>query len=189
MRNPDRDKVDVQDLGEMTSRSLCVNSVAALSFAFVLFQAEPLDESVPTATLRARRAQEILEDLRAELSIDPKVQIVIVPSDPFVFSVKRADMQKDSYQLSMELGFLLELNEDELHAALAHELGHVWIFTHFPFLQTERLANDIGQRIVNRSSFDKLYSKLWQYEGTRGVPLEQLLGPDKSDPNSVPQRP
>jgi hypothetical protein len=157
-----------------------VNSAAALSFAFIFFRAVPVDESVPVSTLRARRAQQILEDLRAELSIDQKVQILLVPSDPFVFSVKRAEMQKDSFQLSMELGFLLELNEDELHAAVAHELGHVWIFTHFPFLHTERLANDIGGRVVNRSSFDKLYSKLWQYEGTRGVPLEQLLGPDET---------
>jgi hypothetical protein len=179
----------MQELGEMTARSLCANTAAALSLGFVLFQAVPLDESVPIATLRARRAQEILEGLRSELSIDQKVQIVVVPSDPFVFSVKRVNMQKDNFQLSMELGFLLELNEDELHAAVAHELGHVWIFTHFPFLHTERLANDIGRRVVHRSSFDKLYSKLWQYEGTRGVPLEQLLGPETSDPKSIPQRP
>ncbi len=165
----------------MTSRSVCVNTAAALSFAFILFRAVPLDESVPISTLRARRAQEILDDLRSELSIDQKVRLVVVPSDPFVFSVKRADVQKDSFQLSMELGFLLELNEDELHAAVAHELGHVWIFTHFPFLHTERLANEIGQRVVSRDSFDKLYSKLWQYEGTRGVPLEQLLGPDEAN--------
>jgi hypothetical protein len=161
----------------MWSKSLSVNSVAALSLGFILFQAVPLDESVPISTLRARRAQEILEDLRSELSINQKVQISVVASDPFVFSVKPADMQKGSFLLSMELRFLLELNEDELHAAVAHELGHVWIFTHFPFLHTERLANEIGQRVVNRSSFDRLYSKLWQYEGTRGVPLEQLLGP------------
>ena len=167
----------------MTSKSLCVNSVAALGFAFMLFQPVPVDESVPISTLRARRAQEILEDLRSELSIDQKVQIVVVASDPFVFSVKPANMQKNSFQLSMELGFLLELNEDELHAAVAHELGHVWIFTHFPFLHTERLANEVGQRAVNRSSFDKLYSKLWQYEGTTGVSLEQLLGPDTTAEN------
>src|SRR5215510_7903588 len=104
----------------MTSRSLCVNSAAVLSFAFIFFQALPLEESVPISTLRARRAQQVLEDLRAELSIDPKVQILLVASDPFVFSVKRAEMRKDTFQLSMELGFLLELDEDELHAAVAH---------------------------------------------------------------------
>jgi len=166
----------------MTLKSLCVKSVAVLSFAFILFQPTPLDESVPIATLRARRAQEILGNLRSELSIDQQVQIALVPSDPFVFSVKRTTPRKDSFQLSMELGFLLKLTDDELHAALAHELGHVWIFTHFPFLQTERLANDIGQRVVNRSSFDKLYSKLWEYEGTGAVPSEELLGPDHNAP-------
>lgn len=166
----------------MTLKSLCINSVAVLSFAFILFQPVPLQESIPIATLRARRAQEILENLRSELSINQQVQIALVPSDPFVFSVKRTAPRKDSFQLSMELGFLLKLTDDELHAAVAHELGHVWIFMHFPFLQTERLANDIAQRVVNRSSFDKLYSKLWQYEGTGAVPAEDLLGPDHNAP-------
>jgi hypothetical protein len=153
-----------------------------------LFLVEPSEESPPIVTVRAARAQQIVEDLRAKLSIDQKVQINIVITDPFVFSVKRMDTQKNNFLLSMEIGFLLNLNEDELHAAVAHELGHVWIFTHFPFLQTERLANDIGQRVVYRGSFENLYSKLWKYEGTRGVPLEQLLGPDADPkPTAIPQ--
>jgi predicted Zn-dependent protease len=78
----------------------------------------------------------------------------------------------------MELGFLRMLDDDELQAALAHELGHVWIFTHHPYLQTERVANSIGERAVKRIYFEKLYSKLWTYERQPGVPFEQLLGPD-----------
>jgi predicted Zn-dependent protease len=77
----------------------------------------------------------------------------------------------------MELGFLLMLDEDELRAALAHELGHVWIYTHHPFLQTERMANVIGQRVTGRAALEKVYMKLWAYERTAGVPLEDLLGP------------
>jgi hypothetical protein len=69
-------------------------------------------------------------------------------------------------------------DDDELRAALAHELGHVWIFTHHPYLQTERVANSIGERFLKRVYFEKLYSKLWTYERRSGVPIEQLLGPD-----------
>ena len=66
---------------------------------------------------------------------------------------------------------------DEIEVVLAHELGHVWIYTHRPFLQTERLANIVGQRVVERESFEKVYSKLWVYEGASGVPIDDLLGP------------
>src|SRR5262249_28747200 len=73
--------------------------------------------------------------------------------------------------------FLQSLDDNELRAALAHELGHVWIYTHHPYLQTERFANIIGQRVVNRASFEKVYTKLWVYEHSAGVPMDQLLGP------------
>jgi hypothetical protein len=86
----------------------------------------------------------------------------------------------------MELGFLLMLNDDELRAAVAHELGHVWIYTHRPFLQTERLANSIGERVVDRASFEKIYKKLWMYEGSSGVPMEDLLGPPTDSNASRP---
>jgi len=156
----------------------------ALILGIVLFLVVPLNESPPVVAVRAKRAQEIIEDLRAELAIDQKVQMAIVAVDPFVFSAKPIDMQKDGFLVSMEIGFLLELEDDELRAALSHELGHVWIFTHFPFLQTERLANEIGERAVYRGSFENLYSKLWKYEGTRGVPFAELLGPDSRSNNA-----
>ena len=46
-----------------------------------------------------------------------------------------------AFQLSIEASFMDVLSDDELEAAVAHELGHVWVFTHHPFLQTEQLAN------------------------------------------------
>jgi hypothetical protein len=59
---------------------------------------------------------------------------------------------------------------------VAHELGHVWIFTHHPYLQTERLANSIAMRGVTRESLERVYRKVWQREGVKGD-LVQFLGP------------
>jgi hypothetical protein len=148
------------------------------SLALIVFLAVSIAEDSPgTAMLKARRAQELMDELRAALSIDSQVRIAAVRQHPFVFAVEPIDGGRQRFLLSLELAFLLMLDEDELRAALAHELGHVWIFTHHPFLQTERLANEIGQRVVGRDSFEKLYSKLWAYEGTPGVGMNQLLGP------------
>lgn len=145
---------------------------------FVLVLARPVAEDLPSnLTIRAKRAQEFVEQLRAALPITSEVQIAVVAYHPLVFSVQPLDLHKERFLLTMELGFLLMLKDDELRAAVAHELGHVWIYTHRPFLQTERLANIIGQRVVDRESFERLYSRLWVYEGASGVPIDDLLGP------------
>jgi hypothetical protein len=150
--------------------------VVAVVFVFLL--ASPVAKDSPnTLRLRARRAQEFVDQLRAELPIPNEITIAVVTYHPLVFSVQPLATDKNRFLLTMELGFLLSLDDDEMHAALAHELGHVWIYTHHPFLQTERLANVIGQRVVERRSFEKIYSKLWVYEGASGVPIDDLLGP------------
>jgi hypothetical protein len=144
----------------------------------VFLQAAPLTESPNIVTLRSRRAQELVGQLSAALSLHSPVQIAVVIQDPLVFSVEPLDANKNKFRLSMELGFLRMLDDDDLRAAIAHELGHVWIFTHHPYLQTERVANSIGERVVKRVYFEKLYLKLRTYERRPGVPIEQLLGPD-----------
>ena len=48
---------------------------------------------------------------------------------------------------------------------VAHELGHVWIYTHHPYLQTEQLANQIAMRVVSRESLDSVYGKVWADAG------------------------
>jgi hypothetical protein len=154
----------------------------AITVIFLLLALPVAEEAPSPGTIRARRAQELLNVLRDELFIPNEVQIVVVYKHPLVFSVEPADRDKSQFILSVELGFLKALEDDELSAALAHELGHVWIFTHHPFLQTERLANTIGLRVVKRASFEKLYAKLWMYERTTGVPMDQLLGPLEEEP-------
>src|SRR5215831_14818936 len=158
---------------------------AAMTVIFPCLLARPVAQDPPiTVRLRAQRAQEFVDQLRAALPISSEVQVSAVTYNPLVFSVQPTDEHKDHFNLTMELGFLLTLNDDELRAAIAHELGHVWIYTHRPFLQTERMANIIGQRLVDRASFEKIYSKLWAYEGASGVPMDDLLGPRWTNPTA-----
>jgi hypothetical protein len=160
----------------------------ALVSAFVLLNAVPISRDLfDIVALRTARAGEIVNQLRAALQIDSDVQVAAVTYHPLVFSVEPLDKSKDHFVISMEINFLLKLDDEELHAALAHELGHVWIFKHFPFLQTERLANSIGLRVVPRENFEALYMKLWRYESAAGAPLDDLLGPKQNaaSPNAV----
>jgi len=68
------------------------------------------------------------------------------------------------------------LSASEAEAAIAHELGHVWIYTHEPYVQTERLANDVAMRVISRSVFVPVYEKVWQRTGVRGN-LIDVIGP------------
>ena len=148
------------------------------SLVFIFLVAVPVAQDPPIVlNLRVARAREIVNHLRGELSIRSEVDIVLVKYHPLVFSVEPEDGRKQRFRLSVEVPFLLQLDDDELLGALAHEMGHIWIFTHFPSLQTEMLANSIGQRVAPRRSFERVYAKLWAYERTTGVPLDELLGP------------
>ena len=66
------------------------------------------------------------------------------------------------------------LSADEMEAVLAHELGHVWIFTHHPYLQTELLANQVAMRTVSRDALARVYEKVWK-SGAKGD-LVSFLG-------------
>ena len=68
------------------------------------------------------------------------------------------------------------LDHDDLTAAVAHEMGHIWIFTHFPYLQTESLANRLALKVVSRSDLQAIYAKIWRWKGEKGN-LEKVLEP------------
>jgi predicted Zn-dependent protease len=72
------------------------------------------------------------------------------------------------FRLAIEESCLEVLTEAELRAAIAHELGHVWVFTHHPYLQTEELANRIAMRGVSRQTLERVYEKVWKRVGTKG---------------------
>jgi len=133
-------------------------------------------DPVPT---RARhdvaQIQTIVNDLRSELRIPQEVVVALVAANPLVVSVERMRGRDGTFLLSIETDFLDGLDADDLRAVVAHELGHVWIFTHHPYLQTERLANQIAMRAVSRESLAKVYDKVWGRVGTKGD-LDRFLG-------------
>lgn len=94
------------------------------------------------------------------MGIPQRVIISVVPRDERLVSVQRSKENAETFMLSFDEGFLEQLDRDELDAVIAHELGHVWIFTHHPFLQTELLANQIAMKVVPRKILVKVYEKV-----------------------------
>jgi hypothetical protein len=124
----------------------------------------------------ASHIQIVVDRLRGALGIPDVVDVSVLPQVALVVSVQPPSDRGQPFQLSIEDGFLARLNDDELDAAIAHELGHVWVFTHHPYLQTERLANQIAMRVVTRDNLASVYHKLWEHGGTKGD-LDAFLGP------------
>jgi hypothetical protein len=120
--------------------------------------------------------QDLVDGLKEQLCIDANVSAVIIPVNALLVSVQPVEGTADTFRIAFEERFLAGLNEDDLKAIIAHELGHVWIFTHHPYLQTERLANSVAMRAVPRESLERVYSKVWEREGTKGD-LTRFLGP------------
>lgn len=120
--------------------------------------------------------QDLTDDLRARLQITERVHVTLVDHNPLVMSVETLNGRTGPFVISVDRTFISELNPEEVEAAIAHELGHVWIYTHHPFLQTERLANDIAMRVVRRSAFEPVYEKVWARTGIKGNLIE-FIGP------------
>jgi hypothetical protein len=111
--------------------------------------------------------QQVVDDYRARLAMPGAVRVSVVPQNPLMASVEAVDVG-GPFTMSVQEDFLDALSDDELRAVVAHELGHVWIFTHHPYLQTEVLANDIAMRLVTRDVLVTVYEKLWKTQGTKG---------------------
>jgi Zn-dependent protease with chaperone function len=118
---------------------------------------------------RERQIQTVVDALRARLEIPQSVVVSIVPANALVVSVERTTGESESFALALDAAFLDTLNDDEISAVVAHELGHVWIFTHHPFLHTEELANEIALRVVDRDVLASVYEKVWKRTNTRGT--------------------
>jgi peptidase M48-like protein len=124
--------------------------------------------NVLSLVARERQLQDLVDDFRTRLTIPDAVAVSVVPENKLVVSVERLKGHDLGFTVTFEAGFLDSLDEAELGAVIAHELGHVWIFTHHPYLQTEELANEIALRVVSRKSLDGVYEKVWKRTGTKG---------------------
>jgi len=112
------------------------------------------------AEYNARKLKNIVKELRKQLGIPEEIGVVVVPKNELVVSVQPVAGRSGAFEISFEESFLNMLDEEDLHAVVAHELGHVWIFTHHPYLQTEELANTIAYKAVTAHSLDRVYEKL-----------------------------
>ena len=121
------------------------------------------------------QVQLIVDELKVRLAIRSDVVVSVVDSNALLVSVEPDRSRKGTFMMSFEDAFLAQLDPTDLRAVVAHELGHVWIFTHHPYLQTERLANDVAMRVVSRESLEKVYGKVWERGGAKGD-LAQFLG-------------
>jgi hypothetical protein len=119
-------------------------------------------------THTVRQLQRILDGVRSRLGIERAVTVAIVTKNPHVVSVEPPKTPSGPYVVSIEEAVLALLSEEEIEAALAHEVGHVWVFTHHPYLQTERLANEVAMRVVSRDALVRVYEKVWKRDGLKG---------------------
>ena len=133
-----------------------------------------MDASEPPSTVAL---QELVDSLKAQFEIDAVVSAAIVTNNNLLVSVKPVEGNPATFRLEFEERFLPSLDQDELKAVIAHELGHAWIYTHHPYLQTERLANTVAMRVVPRATLERVYSKVWVHQGTKGD-LARFLGPE-----------
>jgi hypothetical protein len=148
---------------------VCACSSVALSPPQLRASDEGDQTPLRTDTMRVQR---IVDDVKGRLAITQAVTVSIVDRDPLIASV--GPVSGGGFRLSFEADFAEQLTDDELTAAVAHELGHVWIYTHFPFLQTEQLANEIAMRVVSRESLLPVYTQMFQRVRVTGDPNDYL---------------
>jgi hypothetical protein len=136
------------------------------------------DQPLRNEHKKLKKLNDIVGDFKTSLSLPYEVLVSIVPENLRVVSVERLKGHENTFLLSIEEPFLELLDEDQLRAVVAHELGHVWIFTHHPYLQTEQLANQVAMRLVRRETLENVYEKVWKRVGAKGD-LARFLGDGK----------
>ncbi len=127
----------------------------------------------------------ITDGLRARLGLQHAVDVIVVASDPHLASAVPPTTPGLPFIIRVESRLLETLDREELEAVLAHELGHVWVYTHHPYLQTELGANEIALRVVSRDALSRVYDKVWSAglaKGNRDAFLPTAVAPAAGAP-------
>ena len=120
----------------------------------------------PVGRRTTQKIRTIVDRFRHDLSITGQsVQISIVARNDKLVSVERSKRRPGEFILSFDETFINGLEDSELSASIAHELGHVWIFTHHPYLQTELLANQVALKVVSRENLERSTKKSGRTKG------------------------
>lgn len=146
-----------------------------LSLHYAIVSAHEDYEQSQARWERTEQLQSVVDRLRERLEILEPVRLSLVDANPLIMSVESLGTRSGPFVIRADQAFLEDLDSDETEAAIAHELGHVYIHTHHPYLQTERLANDIALRVVSRSALEPVYEKVWKRTGIK-VNLAEIIG-------------
>src|SRR5262245_26689484 len=79
------------------------------------------------AEYNAKRIRNLIEERKKQMGINQEIESVIVPQNELIVSVQPVRERKGVFKMSFEDSFLNTLDDGELRAVIAHELGHVWI--------------------------------------------------------------
>ncbi len=144
-------------------RSIWIFLLLQLSAGLIFAEGEELN-------LRERKIEHMIEDFSHRLGITQQVTVSMVPGDTLLASVRPISANAEVFEISFDPQFIQTLDDREISAAVAHEFGHIWIYTHFPYLQTEALANQLALKLVSREDLDSVYEKVWKWKGKRVNP-------------------
>ena len=149
---------------------LCASTLHAMTTRVHAHRDDGADEHA----VYRERLQDVTDQLRHRLDILERVLVTIVDHNPLVMSVETLSGRSGPFVITADKAFIKSLTDEEMKAAVAHELGHVWIYTHHPYLQTERLANDVALRVISADVLVPVYEKVWRRTGARGNLAEYI---------------
>lgn len=128
----------------------------------------------PSNAMESRRLSAVVRQYERHLGLKAPILVFVVEKNERLASVRASEIRPGTYLLELDRNFLATLTEEEQRAVIAHEVGHVWIFTHHPYIQSEPLANEKARTLVSEASLRSIYEKVWTVDGQHGNFQEYL---------------